>query len=164
MMQEYDFLSVVMYPDLKNRREFIHDCWVIAKSTENDELKLAVSKDPYFYLTRDDLLQLLRTEDNKMITHILETKCMLLIREDISYKLVSIKHDQVDKNQQTTIKLIDFISVLVENKREDTSKMDSKIIFGHNFILKFLEHHKKFVNDDEVIKIFILARRFRLSL
>lgn len=32
MMQEYDFMSVVMYPDLKNRREFIHDCWVIAKS------------------------------------------------------------------------------------------------------------------------------------
>ena len=58
MMTEYDFMSVVMYPDLKNRREFIHDCWIIAKSTENEELKYAVSKDAYFYLTRDDLLHL----------------------------------------------------------------------------------------------------------
>ena len=164
MMQEYDFMSVVMYPDLKNRREFIHDCWIIAKQTENEELKYAVSKDPYFYLTRDDLLHLLKTHDNKMITHILETNCMLQIREDISYKLVSIKHAQVDKNQQTTIKLIDFISVLVLNKREDTHTIDSKIIFSHNYILKFLEYHTKFVNSDEVIKIFILARRFRLSL
>jgi hypothetical protein len=32
MMDEYDFMSVVMYPELKNRREFVHDCWVIAKA------------------------------------------------------------------------------------------------------------------------------------
>lgn len=70
-MAEYDFMSIVMYPDLKNRREFIHDCWIIAKATENEELKMAVSKDSYFYLTRDDLLQLLRTHDDNMITHIL---------------------------------------------------------------------------------------------
>jgi len=77
MIEEYDFMSVVMYPELKNRREFIHDCWVIAKSTENEELKIAVSQDPYFYLTRDDLLNMLATHDNKMITHVLNIKCML---------------------------------------------------------------------------------------
>ena len=93
MMDEYEFMSVVMYPDLKNRREFIHDCWLIAKTQENDELKMAVSKDPYFYLARTDLLELLKSHDNKMITHILETNCMLQIREDISYKLVAIKHE-----------------------------------------------------------------------
>ena len=92
MIDDYDFMSVVMYPDLKNRREFVHDCWVIAKATENDELKLAVSRDPYFYLTREDLLSMLKTHDNKMITNVLETNCMLQIREDIGYKLIAIKH------------------------------------------------------------------------
>jgi hypothetical protein len=55
MMFEYDFLSVVMYPDLKNRRLFVHDAWLIAKYTENFELKFAISKDPYFFITRDDI-------------------------------------------------------------------------------------------------------------
>ena len=91
-------MSIVMYPTLNARREFVHDCWLIAKSTENMELKLAISMDPYFYLTREDLLALLRTKDDEMITHILETDCKLNIREDISYKLISIKGAQVDKN------------------------------------------------------------------
>jgi hypothetical protein len=39
MMDKYDFMSIVMYPELRNRREFVHDCYVIAKSKENDELK-----------------------------------------------------------------------------------------------------------------------------
>lgn len=88
MMDEYDFMSVVMYPDLKNRREFIHDCWTIAKAKENDELKIAVSLDQFFYLTREDLLVLLKTHDNKMITHILKHSCKLHIIEDIGYKLI----------------------------------------------------------------------------
>jgi len=85
-------MSIVMYPELKHRREFVHDCWTIAKACENDELKLAISRDPYFYLERDDLLVLLVTKDNMMITHILQTKCMLLLQDDTSYKLVQIKH------------------------------------------------------------------------
>ena len=68
---EYDFMSIVMYPDLKHRREFVHDCWIIAKACENEELKLAISRDPYFYLEREDLLVLLKTRDNMLITHIL---------------------------------------------------------------------------------------------
>jgi hypothetical protein len=56
LMENYDFMSIVMYPSLKNRREFVHDCWVIAKTKENDELKIAVTNDEYFYLTRQDLL------------------------------------------------------------------------------------------------------------
>lgn len=55
MLYYYDFLSVVMYPDLKNRRQFVHDAWLIAKYTENFELKMAISNDPYFYITRDDI-------------------------------------------------------------------------------------------------------------
>jgi glutathione synthase/RimK-type ligase-like ATP-grasp enzyme len=127
----YDFMSIVMYPTLNSRREFIHDCWLIAKATENDELKVAISKDPYFYLTREDLLALLRTEDNTMITHILKTNCNLNIREDISYKLISIKGAQVDKNQMTPVRLLDFISVMVLNKREDNNDMDSLVLFKH---------------------------------
>jgi len=56
MLNEYDFMSVVMYPELKKRREFVHDAWMIAKLTENMELKIAISNDPYFYITRDDML------------------------------------------------------------------------------------------------------------
>ena len=71
MMLEYDFMSVVMYPELKKRREFVHDAWLIAKLTENTELKIAISNDPYFYISRDDILQLLKTKDDKMIEHML---------------------------------------------------------------------------------------------
>lgn len=52
----YDFLSVVMYPDMKNRRLFVHEAWIIAKYTENYELKMAISNDPYFFITREDIL------------------------------------------------------------------------------------------------------------
>lgn len=52
MIHEYDFMSVVMYPELKKRREFVHDAWLIAKLTENTELKIAISNDPYFQITR----------------------------------------------------------------------------------------------------------------
>jgi hypothetical protein len=92
MIQKYDFMTVLMYPDLKNRREFIHDCWIIAKASENDELKLAVSKDQYFFLTWTDLLELLKTHDDRMVTNILNTNCKLVCQEDISYKLISIKN------------------------------------------------------------------------
>jgi hypothetical protein len=73
-----------------------------------------------------------------MITHILATECMLQIREDISYKLISIKGAQVDKNQQTPVRLIDFVSTMVLNKREDNYSLDSNIIFSHKYVLKFL--------------------------
>ena len=56
MITTYDFMSVVMYPELKKRREFVHDAWIIAKHAENTELKIAISNDPYFYITRMDIL------------------------------------------------------------------------------------------------------------
>jgi len=68
-----------MYPELKSRREFVHNCWVIAKATENEELKISLSKDPFFYQTREDLLELLTTLDDKMITHLIEINVKLLI-------------------------------------------------------------------------------------
>ena len=42
--------------------------------------------------------------------------------------------------------------------------MDSAINFSHNYILDFLKTHKQWVNPEEIIRIFIMGRRFRLSL
>ena len=60
--------------------------------------------------------------------------------------------------------LTDFLSVLVTNKREDIYSNDSPIQFTSNYILKFLEEHRTFVKNEEVIKIFIMQRKFRLTL
>ena len=163
MIFEYDFMSVVMYPELRKRREFVHDAWMIAKLTENTELKIAISNDPYFYVTRDDLLQMLKTKDDLMIQHMLQREVMLHIREDVSYKLVKIKGAQVNQNQQTIVQLVDFISVLVMNKRIDQFS-NSEVIFPHSHIVKFLETHKKFLKTQQAIKVFIMSRKFRLAL
>jgi len=82
MIEDYDFMSIIMYPDLQNRREFVHDSWDIAKTRENDELKEAILRDPYFYLTRDDMLILLKTHDNDMIRIILDNQIKMLIQDD----------------------------------------------------------------------------------
>lgn len=163
MIYDYDFMSVVMYPELKKRREFVHDAWLIAKLTENMELKIAISNDPYFYITRDDILQLLKTKDDQMIQHMLKNEITLHIREDVSYKLVKIKGAQVNQNQQTVVQLIDFISVLVNNKRNDQFSY-GEVIFPHGHIVQFLETHKKFLVATQAIKVFIMSRKFRLAL
>ena len=99
----FDFMSLVMYPDLNNRREFVHDYWTIAQSYDNSEFKMEITKDPFFYLNRDDLLIILRKEETEMINHLIDTKCKLHITEDIGYQLIAIKNEQVDKNQHTRI-------------------------------------------------------------
>ena len=164
IIKNYDFMSVVMYPELRNRREFIHDAWCIAQGTSNTELMYAISADDFFYMTREDCLELLRSESHEMIAHLLRNDVMLQIKEDISYKLIQIKRVQVDKNQMSTLRLIDFLSVMLSNKREDTTDFNSKVTFNHKAILNFLKIHDEFVLQDEVVKIFVLARRFRLSL
>ena len=63
---------------------------------------------------------------------------MLHIQSDMSYKLVKIKGAQVNHNQHTPVQLVDFISVLVNNKREG-----DEIIFPNNHITKFMETHKE---------------------
>lgn len=88
MINEYDFFSIIIYPDLKARKSFVHDAWEIAKFTENFELKMIIVQDPNFYLNRDDIFQLVHTEDNEMIEEILRLGVMLEIQDDISYKLV----------------------------------------------------------------------------
>lgn len=75
-----------------------------------------------------------------------------------------IKNTQVDKNQMTIVKLVDFVSIMVANKREDELEIESEINFSHNYIMNFLRTHKEHVETEQVIRIFIMGRRFRLSL
>lgn len=53
---------------------------------------------------------------------------------------------------------------MVLNKREDQFDDESKILFNHNHIVKFLERHKQFLQIEETIKVFIMSRKFRLSI
>jgi len=99
-----------------------------------------------------------------MIHHMLKHEIMLHIREDVSYKLVKIKGAQVNHNQQTTVQLVDFISVLVTNKREDIFETDGEVIFPHNHIVEFLNTHNEFMEATQAIKVFIMSRKFRLAL
>lgn len=106
---------------------------------------------------------LLKTKDDQMIQHMLKNEIMLNIREDVSYKLVKIKGSQVNHNQQTVVQLIDFISVLVNNKREDAFTF-GEVLFPHSHIVQFLETHRKFFVATQAIKVFIMSRKFRLAL
>lgn len=64
MLHKYDFITIVMYQEMRSRRDFVHDCWVIAKLQESEELMLAITHDPYFFITRDDILDLLKSENH----------------------------------------------------------------------------------------------------
>ena len=64
----------------------------------------------------------------------------------------------------TIVRMTDFISVLLMNKRIDKYDYNSEVNFSHNYILKFLQTHSRFINNDEVAKILIMERRFRLTL
>lgn len=82
MMEDYEFITIVMYPNLSKRRDFVHNCWIIAKERENMEFKQAVAADKSFYLTREDLLILAKTKDNVMINFILEIGSKLYVQEN----------------------------------------------------------------------------------
>ena len=116
-------MSVVMYPDLENRRNFVHDIFVIALKRQNEELKMALSRDPYFYIKRKELLVLLQTNDINMIKHLISLECNLNISSDSSFKLIAIKEAQVKKNSMTTLSFLDFISVMIENKRDNNANI-----------------------------------------
>ena len=135
IVDETDILSVLMYPQMSARRKFVHRCWVIAKTTEDNDLKVAVASDPYFQLGRSDLLILLKTKDLKLIQFILEQECKLTVTQDDSFKLISIKKSQMDHNSLTNIRLIDFLSVIIMNKRHVLHDIQSPILFNHSEIL-----------------------------
>ena len=55
----------------------MHDSWIVAKASENQELKEVIAIDPYFYIRRSDILQLLKTSDDYMIKLMLKNQIML---------------------------------------------------------------------------------------
>lgn len=106
---------------------------------------------------------LLKTQDNLIIDLLLKIQCKLLIQEDASYKLVMIKKGQVNTHQQTTLRLVDFISVMVTNKRPNQDP-EASVLFTHDNIVTFCKRHEGFFEVDQAIKVFILSRKFRLAL
>ena len=61
---KYEFITLVMYPEIQSRKDFVHDCWLIAKLSENAELKISIADDPYFQVNRSDILNMLKTKDD----------------------------------------------------------------------------------------------------
>ena len=53
---------------------------------------------------------------------------------------------------------------MIENKREVKFQDDAPVIFTHKQILGFLKDMEEFANPEEIIKILIIARKFRMSL
>ena len=53
---------------------------------------------------------------------------------------------------------------MLYTKREDLFEIDSPILFTNNFILDFINIHVKFLIPEEVVRICILSRRFRLGI
>ena len=88
LLDTFDFITIVMYEELRARRDFIHDCFLIAQATQSNELMSAITQDPHFYVTRDDMFELLRSENHAIISRLLEMSCKYLITEDKGYYLV----------------------------------------------------------------------------
>ena len=53
---------------------------------------------------------------------------------------------------------------MVLHKRQDVFDCNSQSLFDHRHVCKFLERHKKFLNPEETIKVFIMQRKFRLAI
>lgn len=61
------------------------------------------------------------------------------------------------------MQLVDFISVLVQ-KSADGGAEEDQVIFSHHAVVDFLETHRRFLEPNQAIKVFILSRKFRLAL
>ena len=79
-----------------------------------------------------------------MIEQMLLIGVQLELLDNVSYKLVSIKQSKVDQKLHTIVKLVDFISVILHNRRVQVTHGDisyKQIIFDHKFNVRFLEKH-----------------------
>ena len=64
----------------------------------------------------------------------------------------------------TTVKLLDFLSVMLCWKKQDAFDVDSKIIFGQKQIVNFIEEFREYAIVQEIVRICILNRQFKLAL
>ena len=53
---------------------------------------------------------------------------------------------------------------MVLSKRQNEFDDESEVIFNHNHVVQFLKRHSQFLNPEETIKVFIMSRKFRLSI
>ena len=96
MLLKYEFINIVMYDELEDRREFVHDCFIMATLNRSEELMEALILDEHFYITREDLLILMQTNQNNIIRRLLAEGSKLLVQEGEGYYLVQIKKEQVN--------------------------------------------------------------------
>jgi hypothetical protein len=62
---------------------------------------------------------------------------------------------------------VDFLSVILQNKRIQFESDDvtiKQVIFGHNYIVKFLQRHQLVLDLESTIKVFIIERKFKLAI
>lgn len=156
MLYKTDFMTLIMYPELDQRRTFVHDAFYIAKISENLELKIAILIDPYMYIEKRDIELLIFSDDHDMIDLTLRHPVKMHIT-NTGYRLIKIKEGQLDFKQMTDMHLNDFLLNLVHNKRKNKFAI-SEVIFSHHRIMDFIERHREFLHPAHVIKLLIMMR------
>lgn len=53
---------------------------------------------------------------------------------------------------------------MVISKRIDNFAIDSQVLINHERVVQFLERHSQFMNLEEIIKVFIMYGKFRLTI
>ena len=118
MLYKTNFMTLIMYPELEQRRSFVHDAFFIAKTSENIELKIALLIDPYMYIEKRDIELLIFSDDHDMIDLTLRHPVNMHIT-NTGYRLIKVKEGQVDNKQMTDMHLNDFLLNLIANKRKN---------------------------------------------
>ena len=136
-------MTLVMYPDLEQRRMFVHDAFYIAKLSENLELKIVLLIDPYMYFIKRDIDLLIFSDDHDMIELTLRHPVKLHVMND-AYSRIKIKDGQVDIKQMTDLHLNDYVLNLLKNKRKNLYA-PSEVIFSHHRVINFIERHHEFL-------------------
>jgi hypothetical protein len=77
----------------------VRDVWLYATQMSLVDFRHAISKDPYFFLTTQDMQQLIRSEDHHFIALLLQQNVKLKIEDHVSFKLVAVKKTQIDIDQ-----------------------------------------------------------------
>ena len=90
MLYKCDFMTLIMYPELEQRRQFVHDTFYIAKIAENLELKIALLIDPYMFIEKRDIELLIFSDDHDMVDLALRHPVTIYITNE-AYRFIKIK-------------------------------------------------------------------------
>jgi len=66
-IMNYDFKVLISRPELQIRKDFVRDVWSYATQRHLVDFRQAISKDPYFYITTQDMQVLIRMQDHTFI-------------------------------------------------------------------------------------------------